>query len=107
MQTIAIEKFPLKWRWTDENYCLLPDDELAKIRPLSTSAAAVVWQVSRRLVISQDDCTPSSELFAAIEFIPANDSNSVNAWLRSKIPDGEIIVSWLPDLACSLRPSFS
>ncbi|WP_347332926.1 hypothetical protein [Marinimicrobium locisalis] len=99
MHTVEIEKFPLRWRWTDEKYCLLPEHELRKIRPLSESAAAKAWETSIRLVDAESDFSPSAELFTDIEFISAEDSNLVRQWLQSKIPDGEIIASWQPEWA--------
>src|SRR5687768_6056811 len=99
MHTVEIEKFPLRWRWMDEKYCLLPDHELRKILPLSESAAAKVWETSIRFLDADSEFSPSAELFTDFEFLSAEDSNLVRPWLRSKMPDGEIIVSWQPELA--------
>jgi hypothetical protein len=40
----TLDQFPLKWRWTEEKYTVLPPDDLAQIRPLAEEKAAGLWQ---------------------------------------------------------------
>ena len=99
MQTIDMAEFPLKWRWTDEKYCILPESDLKKIHPLSKAASAIAWKTSLRFVDSTNHCAPSSVLFDSIDNTPAENPESVRYWLTSRIPNEEVIVSWQPDIA--------
>lgn len=99
MQLIPMEKFKLKWRWTDEEYCLLSADELSRIHPLDTVSAREVWNRSLLLIDSGSEFSPNSQLFDSIETIDTNNSSAVASWLKSKMSSGNIIVSWQRDMA--------
>ncbi len=99
MQVIPMEKFKLKWRWTDKNYCLLSENELLHIHPLDSRTAKEVWEKSLTFIGKDNEFSPSSELFDSIDFIDTSDSDKVTSWLADKMPSGEIIVSWQPDTA--------
>ena len=99
MHTTSIDKFPLKWRWTEEKYCLFSENELAQITPLAPSSANVVWRTSLRFTSEAGDMSPSTSFFERIERIDAEDEDAVREWLSKKLPATEVIVSWQPDVA--------
>ncbi|MGF1763021.1 hypothetical protein [Aliivibrio kagoshimensis] len=99
MQIISIDDFPLKWRWTEEQYRLLSKEELAQITPLAPVSAKDVWETSLTFASDKSDFSPSNELFTDIASIEATDENTVRKWLAGKIPNCEVIVSWQPDTA--------
>ena len=99
MQITSIDKFPLKWRWTDEKYCLLSKDELSQITPLAPSSAKEVWEASLTFASGESDFSPNKELFTQIKSIEAIDDKEVRKWLSDKLPRCEIIVSWQEDMA--------
>ena len=99
MQSSSMEKFKLKWRWTDKNYCLLTEDELSRIHPLDAASAKKVWDRSLIFIDKESEFSPNLELFDSIETIDTAESDAVVAWLKSKMPSGNIIVSWQPDTA--------
>jgi hypothetical protein len=99
VQEISMEKFKLKWRWTDKNYCLLSQDELSEIRPLHADSAKEIWEKSLTFIDSKSEFSPNPELFESFETIDTIEPNVVASWLKGKIPSGNIIVSWQPDTA--------
>lgn len=99
MQTISIDDFPLKWRWTEEQYRLLSKDELSQITPLAPQSAKYVWETSMIFASGKSDFSPSNKLFTDIASIDATDESTVKKWLADKIPKCEVIVSWQPDIA--------
>jgi hypothetical protein len=40
---ISMDDFSLKWRFTDEKYCVLPEMHLNQIKPLDKDASAFLW----------------------------------------------------------------
>jgi len=99
VQTTSIDKFRLKWRWTEEEYCLLSEDELFQIIPLALESAKEVWETSLTFVSDKSDFSPCDELFTDINSIEATNKNAVREWLSDKVPKCEVIVSWQPDTA--------
>jgi hypothetical protein len=99
MQTISLEEFPLRWRWTEEEYCLLSDDELSQIAPLAPKPAKDVWETSLKFSSASSDFSPNTDLFINIESVSASDYDTVKRWLSERVLSSEIIVSWQPDLA--------
>lgn len=99
MQTISLEKFPLRWRWTEKEYCLLPENELAQIAPLAPQPAKDAWEASLRFALESSDFSPNIDLFIGIERVAATDHGAVKRWLSERVFSCEIIVSWQPDLA--------
>lgn len=99
MQEIPMKRFVLKWRWTDENYCLLTEGELSRIHPLDAPSAKKVWDKSLTFVDKDSEFSPSPELFENVESIDTTDTSTVTSWLTSKMSSGNIIVSWQPDTA--------
>ena len=99
MQNSLLDKFPLKWRWTEDEYCILPPEELAQITPLSPEKAKVAWSKSLTFISSQSDFSPNTDLFESIEVIDTKDENQVSDWLMRKMTSTDIIVSWQPEIA--------
>jgi len=99
MQTTTIDEFPLKWRWTEKKYCLLSEEELSQITPLASLSAKEVWETSLTFTSDRNDFSPNYNLFTKIESIDATNVVGVRQWLKGKIPNCEIIVSWQPSIA--------
>jgi hypothetical protein len=43
--TVPIDQFPLKWRFTDPRYAVLPPVHLAQVKPLAPSEARRLWDL--------------------------------------------------------------
>lgn len=99
MQTTNIENSPLKWRWTEKEYCQLSDSELSKIIPLAPRSAKEVWEKSLTFASKESNFSPNNILFTDITQIETKYENKVRQWLKDRMPNGEIIISWQPDLA--------
>ena len=109
-----IESFSLRWRWTDATWNLLPDDDLACIRPLTTRKAAELDEQLRELV--NPVCLRIvSETYSSLRSIAAKpnyatfdtsgDASSTENWLRTVLPshDGGVFVSWDNATAATVR----
>lgn len=94
-----MDKFPLKWRWTDDDYYRLPDEELEKILPLTQESAKDTWKKSLTFIDLNNEFLPNPELFDSIEIIESNDSDNVIRWLSEKITSDTIILSWQPEFS--------
>ena len=94
MQTISMDEFSLKWRWDNESHCLLSNDELCQISPLSPTSSQQVWEKSLGFVDSKKDYELRTDLFDSIETIDATSDNDVERWLRTRMGKNEIFVSW-------------
>jgi hypothetical protein len=98
-----MNRFPLKWRWTDPKYQQLPSETLSTIKPLSPSNAGALWAIFRPFAYD-DSLAP--DLFEPIVQYNAASSKSedLKQWLgglgigRQSL----VIVSWKPELAVSL-----
>jgi hypothetical protein len=99
LKTTSMDSFPLKWRWTDPKYCLMPEEDLNKILPLSKESAKIVWEKSLKFVGEGNDFSPSPELSKEIDSVEAVDKESLSTWLKNKLEYSQIIVSWQPDSA--------
>jgi hypothetical protein len=89
--------FPLKWRWTDAQWNLLPPDVLAEIRPLSRRKALEVDEQARLFHPDEGFVPGSFELVAQLDIVRLHyDAQQVRDWLRQFIPVSEerLIVSW-------------
>jgi len=99
---VAIDEFPLKWRWTDVKYAQLSAATLAAVRPLSVPKANIVWATSQ-LFVRHDTLDP--ELFEpVVQFNGAKLSeNDVSMWLQTLgIPrDVSVLLSWDREWAVS------
>jgi hypothetical protein len=108
--------FPLRWRWTDATWNLLPAEDLACIRPLQPPKAIELDEKLRELLkpvrprITGETCdslcsivkTPGSSSFdTSGQMLPTQD------WLRTILPadDGDVFVTWFADTAAVVRLS--
>ena len=83
---MTIHEFPLAWRWTQSSHAVLPEDVLARIRPLSEHEAAIIHERSRQQSGAIVSCSADG---------------SARSWLRSVQPDMTAIVFiiWSESLA--------
>lgn len=99
MKITTLSNFPLKWRWTDEKYCILADDELTKIIPLHPESARYVWEKSLTFIDKNSEFTANPLLFSNIEKINSHNSEFVQLWLSERMSNGNITISWQPEIA--------
>ena len=97
--TTSLDKFPLKWRWTEKEYCILPKDELAQITPLESSSAKKVWDKTLTFIDKKSDFSANPEMFTVIDTINSTDIEKSSNWLKETIPNSKVIVSWQPGTA--------
>jgi len=91
---IPFEDFELKWRFTEERYNLLPEEDLSLIHSLSKIKADYFNKYSHKYL--GNACLLKSE-FSKIESLKISDDHEVaRAWLRAKQidPGTEVLVSW-------------
>ena len=50
LEYININDFELNWRWTQKNHCLIPEEDLIKIKPLSEVSSESIYK--QRPVVS-------------------------------------------------------
>jgi hypothetical protein len=93
LETIVIDHFPLKWRWTDAKYLLMPEGDLAKIQPLSKNSSLFVYNESLRLI----EVTNIEN--AGERQVTSGSESDVTMYLQSTMPDTTILVSWDSDSA--------
>ncbi|MEO2267607.1 hypothetical protein V1358_09870 [Pseudoalteromonas sp. YIC-656] len=94
-----MDEFPLQWRWTDEQHCILSHEELCQIQPLFPDYAKEIWDSSLNFIDQDAHFSPNSERFDSIEIIDAIESTTINSWLKAKMADTHIVVFWQPKLA--------
>jgi len=92
-----LDSFPLKWRWTDEQWTLLPPDVLAKIRPLTRARARELYET---IYVYKGVKKGPFEIIDTIEVENKNDQE-VRDWLMSNLSKIEelVVASWSPDQA--------
>ena len=98
MKTILINDFPLFWRWTDLKYCQFSEKELSKIQPLVADTAKQYYKKISSL-LENNDFSPSKNIFNKIEYIDNYQFEEVKNWLKTRITQKEIILSWFEDIA--------
>ena len=95
----SIDDFPLKWRWTDERWNVLPAMALQSIQPLKKAKAKELLHYS--LTFSDiNGLIPG--LFVTEEQTDASvESEVVQTWLKLKGPEHnfKVVVSWTDELA--------
>ncbi len=94
----VLEDFPLKWRWTDPKYNVLPPDTLASIKPFTLAKAKELLKISMAFA---DSHGLLPDHFEHIEGIDASvEADIVRNWLTDRLPaNEEIIISWDQDSA--------
>lgn len=94
---VPLADFPLRWRWTDARWSVLPPHALADIRPFSPARARDLdrhsAEVARRPSLRR----------ASIDSSLAND-DAVREWLRGQGIDAaaRVTVSWDPATAAEV-----
>ena len=99
LHTTSLENFPLIWRWTDPKYIVLTEEELSQIQPLDKASAKIVWKQSLEFASNKNDFSPNEKIFNRVEGIDSQNYEVASSWLKEKIPDVEIIVTWQPEFA--------
>jgi hypothetical protein len=101
---VSLDDFPLRSRWTDPRYNVLPSADLAAIRPLSLAKAQEVAALTmpdlRSLVESPRGAIPEHFRSPAKEISAEGDVAAVGAWLKElSSGDQSVVVSWDPHRA--------
>jgi hypothetical protein len=94
-----ISQFPLAWRWTDEQYAVLPADVLAQIAPQTPEQARALFDES--LTLTGDDGL-SPALFSLKQIGTEHaEPSQIAAWLLERHPETQtqVYLSWQPDTA--------
>jgi len=95
--------FPLKWRWTDERYCLLSLPSLAQIRPFTSAKAKELLELSFQF---SGENGLLRDRFNDVEQIDASlEHEVVRDWLMTRMSGhAQIVVSWDADTAVQVPP---
>lgn len=92
---ISLEKFPLKWRWTDERYRKFSETVLSRINPLTTEKASELYDFQSRFSPFENF---QYEKVTDENYIRTNffDSPAITGWLKNKIGEEEnfIFLCW-------------
>ena len=101
--TIPMHEFPLRWRFTDPKYRLLPVAHLAQVKPLDAGSARRLHDVASRW---HYDTHPADGTFVkaartSIEAHTPDETSRVRAWLYDRrIQFSQpVFLSWSGDLA--------
>jgi hypothetical protein len=99
-QIIPLEEFRLKWRFTEEQYEVLPEIHLAQLKPLNKKASQFIWNFIANSGMHQD--TPfKKDFFQTIDKAKILDTNQkeIKNWLYQRgLPfEKEVFLSWQPD----------
>ncbi len=91
---IPFKEFELKWRFTDDKYNQLPDEDLSLIFPIAKKRADEYSKNSLRYL--DNACLLKSEFGEIDSFKISNDYEEVISWLNAKQidPETKIIISW-------------
>lgn len=98
LETVSIEMFKYKWRWTEEKYCLMPSNDLSKIYPLNKLASEKVWKKSLTFPNGDLEKFENNPNFINTG-VPENEEHLIVSWLKEKLGSCEVVVSWQPDTA--------
>lgn len=98
VRTISMSEFPLKWRFTDPKYRVLPPADLALVRPLEAASAAELAELTSRW----PDMPPvAGSGFASVEqtsidAVGPEEVERVTQWLlqRGVPPESQVFASW-------------
>lgn len=94
-----LDDFPLKWRWTDEKWDVLPDDAVILIRPYTDLRAREILELS--LKFGNAEGLFQSRFDKVEQFDASVDPAKVTEWLqRSTLGQKQqVVVSWDHHLA--------
>ena len=102
-----MSEFPLKWRFTDPKYRVLPKEHLAQVRPLDITSSKNLWQYILESNLHADDPF-GHDFFKTVESITIGDSyendeedSRMRKWLyRCALPfDKRVLLCWQPEIA--------
>lgn len=97
---IPISKFPLKWRFTDEQYFVMPQIHLEQLKPLDRDASKFLWDYILVSGLHNDDPFKRG-LFSVIDEakIVEGNENDIRKWLYHRgLPfEKYVYLSWQPD----------
>jgi hypothetical protein len=91
---ISLSKFNLKWRFTEDKYNRLPEEDLSLIQPLSKRKAEEFNRYSQKY---PGNATLLKSEFGSIESLNISDNHgAVRSWLRAKEIhlETKVAVSW-------------
>lgn len=98
-----IAQFPLRWRFTDPKYNVLPDEVLQRFHPLDAQSASELCFETRNFVSSY---AINAEGFPKIDQFDTNgDVDKVREWLTDSLQnlDQAVEISWDPTTAMIVR----
>jgi hypothetical protein len=105
--TIPMDRFPLKWRFADPRYDVLPPRHLAEIKPLASADAKRLWDLIRQASLHREVPFPDG-YFRSVAGTRIGDSHGdelegrrVRKWLYQRgIPFRQRVwLSYQPDWA--------
>jgi hypothetical protein len=91
---IPLHKFNLKWRFTEEKYNQLPEEDLSLIQPLSKRKAVELNRYSRKYF---GKAVLLKSKFSTVESLKISDDHeAARNWLEKKRinPETRVVVSW-------------
>ncbi len=99
-EIIPIEKFSMKWRFTEEKYDVLPNIHLNQLKPLSEKGANFIWNHVSKIQLHKDYPFQNGlfRFIETIEYFEGKESY-IRKWLyRRAIPFNEnCFLSWQPN----------
>lgn len=94
---ISMDKFPLKWRFTEARYDILPDLHLEELKPLNVEAAKFLWDYILNTNL-HDDIPFKKEFYKKVEKVTILKENrrEIKKWLYQRgFPfNKEVFLSW-------------
>lgn len=97
---IPMESFGLKWRFTEENYDVLPENHIDQMKPLDADAAKFLWDYTMSVGL-HDNIPFKKDFFRTIDKakVTLENQKKVKKWLYHRgIPfDKAVYLSWQPD----------
>lgn len=103
----SMNEFPLKWRFIDPKYQVLPEVHLSQVHPLDVDSSKRLWRYILESNLHAEDPFRDG-FFQSVESILIGDSHGnadedsrVRKWLyRCALPfDKRVLLSWQPDWA--------
>ncbi|TAJ13171.1 hypothetical protein DMA11_09730 [Marinilabiliaceae bacterium JC017] len=99
---IDLDEFALKWRFTESEYNILPDEHLKQLYPLDKLASKFLWDFTMDTNLHAD--TPFKKgFFNSVDKAKIAEGNGkeIKKWLYKRgLPfKKEVFLSWQPDLA--------
>jgi hypothetical protein len=91
---LSLSKFDLKWRFTNDKYNRLPEEDLSLIQPLSKRKAEEFNRYSQKYL---DNATLLKSQFGSVETLKISGNHeAVRGWLSAKElhPETRVAVSW-------------